>query len=52
VSNSASHTLTKLRAFDGTLLDTRLVGSYPFGLAFDGAEIWVADFGTVRVWKF
>jgi DNA-binding beta-propeller fold protein YncE len=32
-----------LRPSDGTVLATFSVGSYPLGVAFDGANIWVAN---------
>jgi len=35
--------VTKLRASDGTVLGTFSVGSQPIGVAFDGANIWVAN---------
>jgi len=34
-------TVTKLRAKDG--VNPFSVGSFPFGAAFDGAHIWVAN---------
>src|SRR4029077_9623273 len=34
--------VSKLRASDGKLLGTFAVGSDPLGIAFDGANIWVA----------
>ncbi|MCP4768346.1 MAG: hypothetical protein GY875_19025 [Gammaproteobacteria bacterium] len=36
--------LSKLRASDGALLDTFIIGSFPMGVAFDGANIWVASY--------
>jgi hypothetical protein len=35
--------VSKLRASDGALLGTFAVGNTPFGVAFDGANIWVAN---------
>jgi len=41
--------VTKLRASDGDLQGTFNVGDSPEGVAFDGANIWVANYddGTV-----
>jgi DNA-binding beta-propeller fold protein YncE len=36
--------VTKLRASDGANLGTFAVGDAPFGVAFDGVNIWVANF--------
>jgi hypothetical protein len=38
--------VSKLRASDGALLGTFAVGTNPSALAFDGANIWVANFGN------
>jgi hypothetical protein len=35
--------VTKLRASDGGNLGTFPTGSFPAGVAFDGANIWVAN---------
>jgi hypothetical protein len=35
--------VNKLRASDGALLGTYPVGSFPESVAFDGANIWVAN---------
>jgi DNA-binding beta-propeller fold protein YncE len=35
--------VTKPKASDGTLLGTFNVGTNPLGVAFDGANIWVAN---------
>jgi DNA-binding beta-propeller fold protein YncE len=35
--------VTKLRASDGSTLGTFPVGAGPVGVAFDGANIWVAN---------
>jgi DNA-binding beta-propeller fold protein YncE len=43
--------VTKLRASDGTVLGTFAVGSFPVGVAFDGANIWVASSGRNTVSK-
>ena len=40
--NSASNSVTKLRTSDGANQGTFTVGTQPFGVAFDGANIWVA----------
>src|SRR2546422_11304122 len=42
---------TKLRASDGTVLGTFAVGTDPIGVAFDGANIWVANEGSTNVTK-
>jgi hypothetical protein len=42
-NNLVAGTATKLRASDGAKLGTFPVGSFPFGVAFDGAHIWVAN---------
>jgi len=34
--------VTKLRASDGQIMGTLAVTPPPFGLAFDGANIWVS----------
>jgi len=41
--------VTKLRATNGAFLGTFTVGLNPIGMAFDGANIWVANMfsGTV-----
>jgi len=41
----------KLKASDGSLVGTYSVGSYPIGIAFDGANIWVANNGSDNVTK-
>ena len=43
--------MTKLRASDGANLGTFPVGLFLQGLAFDGANIWVASFGDNSVVK-
>src|ERR1700682_5072196 len=47
----AVNNVTKLRASDGTLLGTFTVGAKPLGVAFDGANIWVANHGSANVTK-
>ena len=42
-----SNSVTKLRASDGANLGTFPVGSFPPGVAFDGANVWVANGGSV-----
>ena len=44
-TNFADGTISKLRANDGTLLGTLAVGSKPYNLAFDGANVWLANHG-------
>jgi len=51
VSNQLSNNVTKLRASDGAILGTFLVGSQPNGLAFDGADIWVTNQSSGTVSK-
>ena len=43
--------MSKLRASDGNLQDTFNVGYFPRGVAFDGANIWVANYGSDTVTK-
>jgi DNA-binding beta-propeller fold protein YncE len=43
--------VTKLRASDGANLGTFPVGAVPTGVAFDGANIWVANYGSDTVSK-
>jgi DNA-binding beta-propeller fold protein YncE len=43
--------VTKLRASDGKVLGTFSVGRGPEGVAFDGANIWVANLFSKSVSK-
>jgi DNA-binding beta-propeller fold protein YncE len=43
--------MTKLRPSDGKDLGTFAVGSIPFGVAFDGANVWVANYNSNTVSK-
>ena len=43
MTNGGSNTVTKLRASSVTILGTFTVGNLPAGVAFDGANIWVAN---------
>ena len=43
--------MTKLRASDGANLGNFDVGAASFGVAFDGANIWVANQGSNTVTK-
>jgi DNA-binding beta-propeller fold protein YncE len=43
--------VTKLRASDGVVLGTFAVGSSPGDVAFDGANIWVANYLSNSVSK-
>ena len=45
VANNESGTVTKLNASTGATLGTYSVGTYPAGICFDGASIWVANEG-------
>src|SRR6188472_1553643 len=42
-TNAQDDYVTKLRASDGTILDTFDVGRGPSGITFDGTNIWVAN---------
>jgi DNA-binding beta-propeller fold protein YncE len=44
--------VSKWRAKDGALLGTFATGAVPFGVAFDGAHIWVANYSDSTVSKF
>ena len=50
--NSDSDTVTELRASDGKRLRDVSVGSRPWGIAFDGTNIWVTNFYSNTVTKF
>ena len=43
--------LTKVRANDGTILNTYAVGSGPYGMVFDGASVWVANYASNNLSK-
>jgi hypothetical protein len=43
--------VTKLRASDGAYLGNFAVGNRPVQVAFDGANIWVANQGSDSVTK-
>jgi DNA-binding beta-propeller fold protein YncE len=43
VSNFRSSNVTKVRAFDGTIVGTFAAGPHPGGVIFDGAHIWVTN---------
>jgi len=50
LTNQHQRPLSKMRAGDGALLGTFLVGSNPVaGLAFDGANIWCRIASTTRL---
>jgi DNA-binding beta-propeller fold protein YncE len=42
VANEGGHTVTELRASDGTVLGTFPGPNSPYGVAFDGTYIWVS----------
>jgi DNA-binding beta-propeller fold protein YncE len=44
VTNSAGHTVTKLRASDGEIVETIAVGKGPRAVVFDGSRIWVGNY--------
>jgi hypothetical protein len=48
-TNGNANTVTKLRASDGAALGTFQVGNGPFGVTFDGTNIWVANFSNASV---
>jgi DNA-binding beta-propeller fold protein YncE len=50
--NDSGNTVTKLRASDVAQLGTVPVGNQPFGIAFDGANIWVTNGLDSNVMKF
>lgn len=43
--------VTKLRESNGVLVATFPVGDGPFGIAFYGGSLWVANFGSSNVMK-
>jgi DNA-binding beta-propeller fold protein YncE len=43
VGNYGDGTVSKLRARDGTVLGTFKAGVSPYGIAFDGVNIWIAS---------
>jgi len=51
VANYDGNTVTKLAAETAALVDTFPVGSFPYGVAFDGANIWVANSTSSNVSK-
>ena len=51
MSNFGSTTITKLGATGGGLIGTYTVGSNPWGLAFDGVNVWVAKHSGANVTK-
>jgi DNA-binding beta-propeller fold protein YncE len=51
VANSTGSSVIKLRASDGTSLGTFAVGSVHDAIAFDGANLWVANAFTNTVSK-
>jgi DNA-binding beta-propeller fold protein YncE len=63
VADNASNTVTKLRASDGACAGVAnppgsdvsacsvAVGSQPYGVAFDGANIWVTNYNSSTVSK-
>jgi YVTN family beta-propeller protein len=47
VGNNGSNNVTKLNATTGKVLGTFASGNNPFGIAFDGANVWVSAGGFV-----
>jgi DNA-binding beta-propeller fold protein YncE len=43
VTNNHEHRVIKLRLGDGKVIGGASVGQFPLGIAFDGANIWVAN---------
>jgi DNA-binding beta-propeller fold protein YncE len=43
--------VTKVLASTGAVVGTYAVGSEPYGVAFDGTNIWVANSGSNSVTK-
>jgi hypothetical protein len=50
-ANSGSNNVTRVRATDGVLQGSYPVGMTPIGVAFDGANIWIANSGSDTVNK-
>ena len=48
---AGSNTVSKLGVSDGTTLGTYPVGAGPYGVAFDGVNIWVTNQGGNSVTK-
>ena len=46
MTNELNITVTKLLARDGSVLGTFAVGSQPFGIAFDGIDVWVVNYAS------
>jgi len=51
VAVSSTNKVVKLRLKDGALLGSFNVGSVPYGVVFDGANIWVVNFASSNVTK-
>ena len=51
VGNYAGQTLTKLRAYDGAVMDTVNLGTRIDDIAFDGAHVWVTSGSNNQVVK-
>ena len=49
MANDSDGTVTKLRASDGKTLGTFSAPGSPYGLAFDGTNIWVATGALVEL---
>lgn len=47
VANNSDSTVTRLRAADGKSAGNFPAGPAPHGVASDGANIWVADYGHI-----
>ena len=43
--------VTKLHVADGSEVGTYLTGKWPYGIAFDGANMFVANYGSTTVTK-
>ena len=44
-------TVTRMQASNCTMMTSIATDRYPFGVAFDGANVWVADSQTSKVSK-
>ena len=51
VTNYGSHSVSKLRASDGSVIGTYPVGKFPRGIVFDKTNIWVTAYGDNKVTK-
>jgi hypothetical protein len=52
MTNSSRSTVSKLRASDGSLVGTLNAVSNVFGIAFDGANMWVVNISANSISEF